>query len=457
MRAHATKNVKERSGQRAHGRASAEIAWACLLASLIAALYKPTFAGNLALVLAVLIAMPLIGAGQLQMRVVDWGMLLIGVYEIPSLLFSQYRANSIRTAWAIAISVLAYFAIRATFRSPLQIVAFSSLLGLGGVWLALIGLRQFDANTKLLAGVGLTDPVAFRSRLMSLPAPWILGEWLTVLLLALPFACALPLCLWRTGKRWLAAFTIPALLLIVAALSLSCSRAVFWSVVLFCLAACGLLVVFRVLSFRTGGLLFVSSLGALALVLACETVAYPGIWKAYIGRGASQIRSSHGRVEVWNRSLDIVRAHPLWGVGSSNAALFLISTADEEETTGFASRTFSLPVQVLVEKGIFGFLLYGSVLVLAGRECIRNMRSAEKQPVFSSRATHGHSPALPAAGTGARASPTGSAHRAMRCCFAAGLVAVLFRELTYSSVMEHTLTLVLVFALLALLCTSERT
>jgi len=40
-----------------------------------------------------------------------------------------------------------------------------------------------------------------------------------------------------------------------------------------------------------------------------------------------------------------MRGHPWWGVGSSNAALFLLSSASEEETAGFASRAFSLPVQ----------------------------------------------------------------------------------------------------------------
>ena len=42
-----------------------------------------------------------------------------------------------------------------------------------------------------------------------------------------------------------------------------------------------------------------------------------------------------------------------------------------------------------------------------------------------------------------------SAHKAITCCFAAGLAAVLFRELVYSSLLEHTLTLVLAAVLSA--------
>ncbi len=74
-------------------------------------------------------------------------------------------------------------------QSNLQAASFSGLLGLGGGWLALSGLSQFHENANRLGAVGLTDLVAFRSRLITPPSPWIPGEWFTLLLLMLPFAC----------------------------------------------------------------------------------------------------------------------------------------------------------------------------------------------------------------------------------------------------------------------------
>jgi O-antigen ligase len=160
------------------------------------------------------------------------------------------------------------------------------------------------------------------------------------------------------------------------------------------------------------------------IVVACEGVAYPGLAAAYMGAHASQTRSTEGRIGIWKRTLEVVRAHPVWGVGASNAALSLASSADREETAGFASRAFSLPVQVLAEKGAAGCLVYAAFLLLLGREFRRTMRS-KLEPV----------------------------HKAMVCCFAAGLVALLFRELTYSSVLEHTVTLALAMTLAALVTT----
>jgi O-antigen ligase len=389
------------------------------------------------------------------MRGADWGMLLILALEIPSLLSSQYRANSIRTSWAVMIAVLVYYAVRLTVRTPLQIACLSGLLGLGGGWLALSGVRQFDKNAKLLGAAGFTNLVAFRSRLFSPSSPWIPGEWFTLLLLALPFACALPAYLWAARRTWLAASSLLCPLLITASLVLSLSRGVFWSTVLCWLTAYVLMTWYRVIAFRTGALLLVSAIGALVLILACESAFYPGIFNAYAGQHTSQVRSTEGRVGIWSRSFQLFRTHPLWGVGSSNAALALISTSDQEETAGFASRTFSLPVQVLVEKGSIGFLLYAAVLLVIAREFTLTMRYSPSRPAVAAsggpRINTGQSSrdplALPA---------DQSRHRAMACCFAAGLVAVVFREMTYSSLLEHSLTLVLTAALCALMCSPER-
>ena len=64
-----------------------------------------------------------------------------------------------------------------------------------------------------------------------------------------------------------------------------------------------------------------------------------------------------------------------------------------------------------------------AVLVLACREAHRKLRSPKVSPQM----------------------------KGMTCCFAAGIVAVLFRELTYSSLFEHAATAMLFAMLLALL------
>jgi O-antigen ligase len=385
-----------------------------------------------------------------QLRAVDWSVLLLGAFEMPSLLFSQFRANSIRGTVTVAIFVLTYYAVRLTIQTTMQRVFLSGLLGLGGGCLALSGASQFDEHVKVFAKTGLTNLVVFRSKLITPPSPWITGEWLTLLLLMLPFAFVVPIYLLSQKRKSLAATTMVVPALIIAALCLSLSRAIFWSIVVFCVVLCVFLANSRLTDVRTAGMLFGTAIIGLILILVAESGMYPGLLKAYLGQQTSQVRSTQGRLDVWKRSMEVVRAHPLWGVGSGNAALALTSTADHEETTGFASRTFSLPVQVLIEKGIVGFLIYCSFLTLVAREFIRTMRySPLEAPVALSDGRKKSDRAGEGAPNQAKFTEV-SAHKAMACCFAAGLVAVVFRELTYSSLFDHQLTLALVAMLSAL-------
>ena len=398
---------------------------------------------------------------KLRIRAVDGAALALLAFELPSFFFSQYRANSIRASEVVALSVLAYFLLRLMMHAPVRAAWLAALIGLVGAWFSCSAIFQFAAGTEQLSTIGLTEFVAFRSRFLHLFHGWVPGECFTVFLLALPFATAAAVYLWRIGapkgRSVYAALALLPAVLIVAALFLSLSRAVFWSTILFFLVACGLMFAYRVVSLRTASLVLAGTLGALLLILVCETSLYPGIFRAYAGGHTSQVRSTQGRIGIWSRSLEQMRAQPWWGVGSSNAALSMLSSADQEETTGFASRAFSLPIQVLAEKGVIGFGLYAAFLLLAGWEFHRGMRLSASMaadtnapPVIGKRRkvvrdneerTRLHSQ---------------GAHRAMKCCFAAGLAAVLLREITYSSLLEHTLTLALVFSLAALMCASNQ-
>jgi O-antigen ligase len=162
-------------------------------------------------------------------------------------------------------------------------------------------------------------------------------------------------------------------------------------------------------------------------VLATENALYSGVAEAYSGQHTSQVRSTEGRLAIWKRSVDVFKVSPLWGVGAGNAPLFLTSNVDQDETTGFASRTFSLPIQVLTEKGAIGAVLYLAVLVLLAWETHKKLRD----PVVSRQM------------------------KGLTCCLVAGIAAVLFRELTYSSLLEHTATVMLFTMAIALVAGEE--
>src|SRR5512146_2283187 len=80
---------------------------------------------------------PVTGKSKLQMRMVDLAAVLLLVFEVPSVFFSHYRTNSIRTSGALSVAVLAYFLVRCLVSKPWQAAAVAGVLGLGGAGLSL--------------------------------------------------------------------------------------------------------------------------------------------------------------------------------------------------------------------------------------------------------------------------------------------------------------------------------
>src|SRR5271157_962353 len=127
-----------------------ELVWVGILMGLTAGMYFAAAGITLWIAAILLAALLFLPAKPIRMRAVDWRVLLLAAFEIPSLLFSQYRANSIRVTVTTMIFVLTYSAVRLGMQSNLQAASFSGLLGLGGGWLALSGLSQFHENANRL-------------------------------------------------------------------------------------------------------------------------------------------------------------------------------------------------------------------------------------------------------------------------------------------------------------------
>jgi len=362
-------------------------------------------------------------ARKADLRPLDWAILALLLYEIPSLALSRYPASGMTFARILSTAVAFYFTLRLAPAKPLLS---SVTAAAGGFALACQALARFDAQFHALEAVGFSDIIAFRSHLIALGTRWVQGEWFTLVLTTLPIAAAVPVALWAARRHKWALAAASAPVLIAAALLLSCSRAIFWSVPVFAAAAVALAAAYRIFRPTAAAALLAVLLAAAGAILLIENAIYPGIAGAYFARQASQTRSTEGRFAIWKRSAGIFQLAPLTGLGTGNAPWYLASDS-EPETTGFASRTFSLPVQLLVEKGAIGALLYLAALALAAWEAHRKLRHP-KLPLQS---------------------------KALACCLAAGAVAVLFRELTYSSLFEHEPTAMLFAMSLALLATPE--
>ena len=93
------------------GRAFIDLGWACIFAILIVGFYFRIAGFGLWPSLVVLVALVVLARTKLPMQAVDWSVLLVVSFEIATLPFSQYSANSVRIPvaprWAL-LALLSY-------------------------------------------------------------------------------------------------------------------------------------------------------------------------------------------------------------------------------------------------------------------------------------------------------------------------------------------------------------
>jgi O-antigen ligase len=336
------------------------------------------------------------------------------------------RIDSLTYVSAVCEAALVLIAVRIFSISS---TAFWLSIGIATVTLVMSTneLLQFRDTYLHFTSVGLSDPTDLRGRLMTPPEPFVLGEWLTVLLIGAGFVIAVFISLLAMNKRkadllwgliWGA-----ALVPVLALLCLACSRAVFASLVVLVIAAGALIGGYRLAKLKTVLCATALGLASIGIVLLADNAVVPGVAATYFRTDTSQRRSTEGRAIIWSRSMNIFRAHPLLGVGPGNAPFYLTAPGyNEEESSGFASRTFSLPVQILTEQGLVGVAVWCLFLGTAFWEVHRRLSD--------------------------RAAPKTT--QIMQAVFTATILAVLTREMTYSSLFEHHIALILFFLLLAL-------
>jgi hypothetical protein len=205
----------------------------------------------------------------------DWGVLLLLIYEIPSLLLSRYPANGAWANKALCLGALVYFVVRLVLHTAGQVLIVALVLGTAGSALAWRALTQFNGQVRLLRGNGLLETMAFRARLIAPPPPWLLGEWFTLVLLTLTFAFAVPVFFW-VSRQWIsAAVAAPMALVIGAALLLSCSRSVVGGVIVLVVVVVVLAAVCRVVRRKTAAIFAAGAVCVLGLVLVAENAVFP--------------------------------------------------------------------------------------------------------------------------------------------------------------------------------------
>lgn len=287
--------------------------------------------------------------------ILDYAVYLICLVELICCITSIYKPNSISATLRILLLAVFYFFVRTFIRFRSQFdwlcIGISCLTGI----LSMITLLFFLVHRNKFYSVGFENLTDFRAYYR--PLGQLSNDWATVLLCLLPFA--LTSIFIFIESRWKYCFLLIGSLNMIALL-VSFSRGVYWAVFLF-----WSLLFLGTLLFKKNELKNI--LGVTIIIwLVSLIIVYPErktvITTCAISKTVSQQRSIEGRFAKWKEAVNLFLLFPFTGVGGGNYAL--ASDCYPQKRLGlFTTRSTNTYLQIATEKGIVGIVGYCSSLL----------------------------------------------------------------------------------------------
>ena len=274
---------------------------------------------------------------------IDVVLMCICLYDAVDFCLHPYRG--IEAAEASLTGLCCYFLVRnASVEGFLKLL----LLPVGAA--LTLTFVSFGMFADAVQGAGFADTYSFR--FLFRPLGYITNAWASVWLVLLGLLAVgyVRIPRWRIGFGlcWVA---------VSVALLLSFSRGAFlaWGV-------CVGLTFFALRSgkLRAGVLAASLCIGAgIYLLFPTETATTLAMDKT-----VSQRQSTESRVNATEKAIDVWRAHPWTGTGSGSYTLSMDKTLNEDTTRAYTTYAPNPVVQLLVEKGVVGMVLYGGLCIV---------------------------------------------------------------------------------------------
>lgn len=326
-----------------------------------------------------------------QWTVIDISLSLITAYDMISCLYADLSIPAIYSAFFSIFCLTAYFVLRKLFNSERarQAILQGSYLPIGAA--LLLAICSFFIFRKSVLSVDFQDTYHFR--FLFRPLGYITNVWAEVLLILLGWVCLM--------RRYYGLF----IFLIIVAILFSFSRGAYISLGIFiaCLVRrhSGLLVFMTFATilysnfwgtyialgiFITGWLLLIKpkQMKLRLLVISIVSIALTGIFlpdemktTLIMNQTASQQQSTEGRINATQAGWETFKKHPMLGYGYGNYTFAVDQALNQNSTLPYASFAPNIPIQLLIEKGIIGSLLYLLLAIAVFRTVIKHKKRPE--------------------------------------------------------------------------------
>ncbi|MDZ4707777.1 MAG: O-antigen ligase family protein [Saprospiraceae bacterium] len=298
---------------------------------------------------------------------------LLGI-EFFTYFFSIYRPNSFLSVEKMFFWVLFYYLLRLGLRNSISRNVLLTSLGILGLLLSFGSIISFFLLKANLEAEGWLDASQFKA--LFSPFGFRNNDWATLALCFLPFPLIVGV-LFRSAKYpvWIGLLCFS---LVVFSVLISFSRGAYLSLVVFGSVLTTGFIFFRLVKLKTLFLPVIATIGILALMLV--PIYEPFKSTMAMNKTVSQQRSTKGRLETFQLAWCKVKDHWWPGAGAYNYALSRNHCYPVNEDAGYHVFTNNLYLQILIEKGLLGLIIYSLLfLVILWRFFIRLSRDTNTQ------------------------------------------------------------------------------
>lgn len=278
---------------------------------------------------------------------------LFGLYEVFSLLLSPNPIAGYPYLASSFIGVCYYFVLRFYLNTEDRIKSLIKWYSVFICLVSIIALYSFSLFVENLSNVGWDNNVS-GFKFLYRPLGYLNNVWNTF---SIVYLGILGLCGWycRDSRAWLI-FLYVALILVIINILFSFSRGANLALSVFLLGSTILFFCCKMsLRKKIGLFILTLSIIAFALIPYYEDVLKSMHW----GETVSQQRSVSGRIASLYAAWTVFKEKPVIGFGSGNYSLAVDSLLFEKENVAFTNFAPNILVQLGVEKGITGFLIFG--------------------------------------------------------------------------------------------------
>lgn len=344
------------------------------------------------------------GIPAMRLQAPDLFVVLLFVFELLNAYVFHASLGGELAANRLLVMFLVYLFGRFYLDTFQSVKILSCGLAVSGMLAGVLVLFSSFRFLGYIGSYGFSGEQVVPLRYLFLPAGVMINDWAGILLAFLPFAFFTVFVL---PGRWKYAGIVVSSVITLAIVH-SLSRGAWVALFVLGVLLSAVVIYFRVAPRRRS----VCAVGVYVLLVAAGS--YP-LYEAAGGmvvvrRGSSQVESVTGRLDRWQSCVEIIRARPLLGIGNGAYALESMVIANRDGSS-YTRRVNNIALQIVLEKGFVGLALYSGFLILLLRAGFAGLRCGgdEKKKRLLPFAT---------------------------VVFAAGSVALLVRELTFTTLLE---------------------